>query len=305
MAPPVSLVSEVDEYERTVAGINVHSIRTGRGYGPNIVTVVDDAEFTATGVTAQFPTLGRTTVSDDRVVLTVFMATPEGSRWCGVDVEPGSCLLYHPASEHAGVNPEGLTFAFASIELSKLEEVADDLQVNLGKPHTGVVQVIEPTPTSKRAGSALTEIVVATTAGIQIDSLHRDRLLSAVVSLFPGGPTNPVGSARRMDNRNLISMCVEYAESVGRIPSMRELCAVTHTSERRLRTAFNSVWDASPSHVLRAWALTKARERLNQPRNRETIAVVAREFGFTNPGRFSAYYRSQFGEYPLETRTRA
>jgi AraC-like DNA-binding protein len=301
-APSVLLVSEVDAYERTVAGIKVRSIRTGRGHGPNIVTVVDDAEFTATGVTAQFPTLGRTTLADDRVVLTVFTSTPEGSTWCGVQVEPGTCLLYHPASEHAGVNPEGLSFAFASLELSKLEAVADDLQVNLAKPRSGVVEVVEPSRKSKRAAIALTEIMAGTMAGIQVDSLHRDRLLSAVVSLLSSGPTQAVGSTRRTDHRHLVLMCLEYAESVGRVPSMRELCAVTHTSERRLRTAFTSVWDAPPSQVLRAWALTEARRRLKQLRGGEVIADVAGEFGFTNPGRFSAYYRSQFGEYPSETR---
>jgi AraC family ethanolamine operon transcriptional activator len=106
-----------------------------------------------------------------------------------------------------------------------------------------------------------------------------------------------------MDHRHLVLMCLEYAESVGRVPSMRELCAVTHTSERRLRTAFTSVWDAPPSQVLRAWALTEARRRLKQFRGGNVIADVAGELGFTNPGRFSAYYRSQFGEYPSETRT--
>jgi AraC-like DNA-binding protein len=299
----VSLVSEVDAYERTVAGIEVRSIRTGQGHGPNIVTVVNDAGFTATGVTAQFPTMGRTTLPDDRVVLTVFTSTPEGSTWCGVRVEPGTCLLYHPASEHAGVNPEGLSFAFASLELSKLEAVADDLQANLAKPRNGVVEVVEPSRKSQRAGVALTEIMAGAMAGIRVDSLHRDRLLSEVVGLLSRGPTQAVGSTRRIDDRYLVLMCLEYAESVCRIPSMRELCVETHTSERRLRSAFTSVCEAPPSQVLRAWALTEARKRLKQFQGGEVIADVAGELGFTNPGRFSAYYRSQFGEYPSQTRT--
>jgi AraC-like DNA-binding protein len=51
--------------------------------------------------------------------------------------------------------------------------------------------------------------------------------------------------------------------------------------------------------------LTEARKRLRQLQGGEVIADAAGELGFTNPGRFSAYYRSQFGEYPSETQAHA
>jgi transcriptional regulator GlxA family with amidase domain len=200
------------------------------------------------------------------------------------------------------VNPEGLGFAFASLELSKLEAVADDLQLNLDKPRRGIVKLVEPSRDSQRACVVLTEIMAGTMAGIQVDSLHRDRLLSAVVRLLASGPTRVVGSTRRLDDRQLVSTCLEFAESVGRTPSIRDLCIITHTSERRLRTAFISVLGAPPSQVLRAWALTVARQRVKRLKAGEVIADVARDLGFTNPGRFSNYYHSQFGEYPSETR---
>ncbi len=52
--------------------------------------------------------------------------------------------------------------------------------------------------------------------------------------------------------------------------------------------------------LLRNLRLDAARQRLLSERS-SSVTDVALEFGFGHLGRFSAYYRSRFGELPRQT----
>ena len=100
----------------------------------------------------------------------------------------------------------------------------------------------------------------------------------------------------------MVRACIAFAEAVGRIPSIAELCTVAHVSERRLREAFTDEYDVPPTRFFRAWALGEAHRRLahGDPAD-ESVTQVAADLGFDHLGRFSGHYRRIFEERPSET----
>ncbi|MEK7949195.1 helix-turn-helix domain-containing protein [Luteolibacter soli] len=84
-----------------------------------------------------------------------------------------------------------------------------------------------------------------------------------------------------------------------------DLCLALHVSRRELEYAFRSVFDQSPRDHLETLRLNAIRRSLLQgDGHRETIIAIAYAHGIHHLGRFSASYRTLFGEKPSETRRR-
>ncbi len=76
-----------------------------------------------------------------------------------------------------------------------------------------------------------------------------------------------------------------------------------HVGPRALQRAFRSALDTTPLGYLRAVRLQRAHDdlRVADPTDGTTVAGVAARWGFGNPGRFAAEYRSRFGRSPYDT----
>lgn len=83
--------------------------------------------------------------------------------------------------------------------------------------------------------------------------------------------------------------------------SISDLMRVTGVSARSLFLAFNRFRQSSPMAYLRMTRLNHAREDLLRWAPDTSVTQVALKWGFTHVGRFSMYYREQFGENPSET----
>ena len=127
-------------------GLRLDVVRTGRGYGPNMVRVdVGDLVATASG-SSQFPILSRATVPDDTILVAQITTALPGSRWCGLDLKPNSILLYDSGSEHTGISPAGLRYSIASIGVKSLEESAERHGVVFRRPERGRVVDVGDAP---------------------------------------------------------------------------------------------------------------------------------------------------------------
>ena len=81
-----------------------------------------------------------------------------------------------------------------------------------------------------------------------------------------------------------------------------EICSVLKLSRRTLHRAFHDVTGFGPAAFLRRKRLCHVYSKLNSSDPLRThVTQVATEFGFTELGRFSQYYRALFDEYPSET----
>ena len=249
-----------------------------------------------------FPVLASATMSDDRISFVSITAAPPGNRWCEIDVEPGTTLLYGPGVEHTATTQTGLEYTFVSFRLQALEEAADRLQLKLIPPAKGLVRELAPMP----GVHSLTAILgIGGDQGTSIESAlddHLDILHAAIAAFTTESSQRVVGAGARIDSRHIVHVCIEYAEAIDRAPTLSEMCLVAHVSERRLRQAFTDTFDVPPLRYFRYRSLAQARLTLaNRGDSDCTVGEVASDLGFHNFGRFAHHYESTYGELPSET----
>ncbi|GAA3340084.1 hypothetical protein GCM10017714_18340 [Curtobacterium pusillum] len=96
---------------------------------------------------------------------------------------------------------------------------------------------------------------------------------------------------------------VEYIHDHAAEPvTVADLSAASGLSVRSLQESFRRVFDVTPLTYLRHVRLDRVRaELLDADLRPGTVGDVARRWGFTHLGRFSAFYVERFGEYPKQT----
>ncbi|UYO96524.1 AraC family transcriptional regulator [Microbacterium sp. M28] len=75
-----------------------------------------------------------------------------------------------------------------------------------------------------------------------------------------------------------------------------DVARAVHMSTRGLQRAFQRALDATPGEMLRRARLAGARRDLEQ--TDESVASIARRWGFSHPSRFAAYFRAEYGMLP-------
>lgn len=135
-----------------------------------------------------------------------------------------------------------------------------------------------------------------------VDSLLRALLLAA---------KHPHQSALEEKTKLVAPQCirpaVEMIESEPQLPlTLAGLAAECHVSSRALQQSFSRHMGMSPMTYLRQVRLRRAhRELLESDPSVETVASIARRWGYTNPGRFAAAHAARYGESPAATLRRA
>ncbi len=298
-----SAIVETDGYSRSVRGIDIQSIRTGEGHGPTWISSEVGEHYIATSIRSGFPLLTSTTIGDSLVCAVTIRSAPPGARWCGIDLEPGMVIVYGPQAEHTAINPEGSDFAFTVVKTEALERVASEMHLDLTLPPVGQAQILARSRASQAFGSILAPHVELATLHGRPHGGCTDILTSLAAAVSQQNPMHRVGASPHIDNRRVANTCMEYVDAIGRMPTIAELCFVTHVSERRLRYAFGSTYGQPPSRFIRSWGLNAARKMLLQPHDSatRTVSRTACDIGFTHLGRFAADYKEHFGESPSLT----
>jgi AraC-like DNA-binding protein len=293
---------DADEHAAVFSGMDMDVVRTGRGVGPNTTRVFasDDVTFVSSHI--RFPLLSKTTTEEDRVMIAAISSAPPGNRWCGMDLEPGTVLLYGPGTEHTATSQPGLEYAFVSFRLQALEETADRLHLKLIPPAKGLVRALAPTPEVR---SLTATLGIGNDQGTSIEPALDNRLdifHSAVAAFTAESSVRVVGTGARIDSRHIVHVCIEYAEAIERVPTLTEMCLVAHVSERRLRDAFTNLFGMPPIRYFRFRSLAHARRILTdaEPAG-QTVSGIASNLGFLNFGRFARQYEATYSELPSET----
>jgi AraC-like DNA-binding protein len=115
-----------------------------------------------------------------------------------------------------------------------------------------------------------------------------------------------VDSAARFSSARIAQVCERHAARMRyQGMTLRDLCAVSDASERRVRDAFYDCYGISPTAYLRAAALHEVRRTLLEcPQVRDPVTRAASDCGFWHLSRFASQYRALFGESPSETLAR-
>jgi len=96
---------------------------------------------------------------------------------------------------------------------------------------------------------------------------------------------------------------VEFVHAHAHLPlTLADIAASAGLGVRATQQAFQAALDATPMGYLREVRLERVREELLAgDSDATTVAVVARAWGFSHAGRFSATYAERFHEYPSDT----
>ncbi|MBD8610028.1 helix-turn-helix domain-containing protein [Frigoribacterium sp. CFBP 13729] len=118
---------------------------------------------------------------------------------------------------------------------------------------------------------------------------------ASAVALAPGAPVAP--GARRL------ALAVEYLHAHAHEPiGVADVARAADLSVRGLQVALQRALDVSPTVLLRQIRLDRVHADLSVATpETATVGSVARRWGFSHLGRFSASYHERFGEHPSVT----
>jgi len=101
----------------------------------------------------------------------------------------------------------------------------------------------------------------------------------------------------------IVRQAEDFVEGTGfRAVHVSELCAALNVTRRSLHRAFSETLGIGPIAYLRQRRLSAIHSALRRSDpSATTVMDVAAEHGFSEFGRFAAYYRQLFDEYPAQT----
>jgi AraC family ethanolamine operon transcriptional activator len=221
---------------------------------------------------------------------------------------PADVLVIPPAVEHDGFFHGASSYAALRFDL------ADVASMFAGEP-----QLADPATWCEKNRYRADPAIAALTAGrlpqiVSRLAQHQDELNESsadfwkraivdciTATIFQSLPPDERGtlpSALRLVHR-----VEDYLDEAGMRPvHVSEICAALRVSRRGLHRAFHDVFGIGPVTFLRRKRLCAVHSALRESAPGETtVAEVAMQQGFVEPGRFSQYYRGLFGEYPSDT----
>ena len=299
-APKLVLVTESDDYSKNVRGIDIKVVRVGDHASPTEIRAATTADWVATSMRIGFSVYSRTVLPANMIAVGAVECAPSGARWCGMDLECGDVVVYGPEAEHVAVNPAGMRFSFAVISIDDLARASDRLDVEI-KVTDGSVQRVASSVATQRVRALLPRLPNPALGNERPAALRSPKLINVMSDVLVTAEGDRTAS-RRLNDSRIVLACIECAERNQRIPTIDELSAASHVSERRLREAFHATQGMAPHAFFVTWGLDLARRRLlaADPAS-ATVAWVACGAGFYHLGRFGRYYKAQYGESPSVT----
>lgn len=248
------------------------------------------------------------TSSDEKLIVGMLLSAEDRVTHFAFDMRPADVLVIPPAVEHDGIFHGASSYAALRFDLSDVTSIFAG-EARLRDPATWCEKnCYRADPTLAKATTArLPEIV--SRLGRHQDVLTEDSanfwkraivdcITAAIFQSLPPDEHGTLPSALR-----LVHNVEDYLAAADTRPvHVSELCAALRVSRRGLHRAFHDVFGIGPVTFLRHKRLCAIHSTLKDSSPGETtVAEVALQLGFAEPGRFSQYYRALFGEYPSET----
>jgi AraC-like DNA-binding protein len=130
-------------------------------------------------------------------------------------------------------------------------------------------------------------------------------IAGTVLATFPNTLTDYLDrhDARPLGATAAIRRAVAYIDEHAQEPiTLADIVSASRLSVRALQAGFRRYLDTTPMGYLQKARLNAARlDLIASDPTRETVAVIARRWGFTHLGRFATSYREAFDELPSES----
>ena len=225
---------------------------------------------------------------------------------------PGQALLAVPSAVRTVSHSEG---AFLAIRLRPQElSVAASMMFGTGGEFMVDFDLAEDRVLNLRFGGFSFETVLHRICAlidsysgqsVGLEALGLDQLLyrNLALMLQPEGllrrcVAEPAGGRTR---RPVDAVCQYMENNLQRPITLATLERVSGLSARGLQVAFQKRFGCSPMRWLRDRRLDSVQRHLRDASGSETVASIARSYGFTRLGAFAKSYADRFGELPSAT----
>ena len=289
------------------ADIEVVQLAAGQQQGSLTYLGIDHLEMTLGRFALQVRARG--VINPTRVTLGMVLATSGRVMMWGRDIKPGDVVVIPGGVDLDAIFNTGAAYAAISLSVPYLvahfaneQPLADpDFWTTPGvwstEPHLGVEiahRLAGVFPTLNRN--------IAMASSQSADFLSRTIVEAFVTSLLAALP--PDRSKPIVTGVHLVREVERYAAAAGgRAVHLSEVCATLGVTRRTLHRAFSDTLNVGPAAYLRSCRLLAAHRDLQRSnQTRATIADIAFQHGFAEPGRFAVYYKSMFGQSPSRTR---
>lgn len=288
----------VSGYRDALPEYKLDLVQTGRGSEPTRTWLVEEGGVTMGCTSIAFPMFGHFRSPHDAVTVIAITSAPPSARWAGVDLEPGTVLVYGPDVHHTGISPAGLELTYLTYRIPPMEE---GMGRRAKMPEPGTAAVFE----ARAIGGGLAaEMETFAASAVCQQTGMSDGVEDLIDKLVRKQPS--MTSRRLTASRLIVGECIKVVNARGAATTMPELLRAASASPRRLRQAFSDTYGVPPMRYLQLRVLNTAHKRLSTNGNcNSTVTHVATDLGVAHMGRFAARYREVFGEPPSETISRA
>ena len=304
--------TDPDDYRRSVPGLNINLVLTGSDTFRSDVTWVQLDRLRLVRIVERAPRIAFLALAPASIFVSFPLHSDPQPVWNGIRLRRGEIIL-HSSGEHFhhctnGTARWGL-ISLAPDQLHKFSRALAGRDLELPK----AAQFVRMSP--RIAGHFLRlytqtcELVRSRPdlmAHREVARALEQDLIHALVNVLTSG--KPRGNSNTRQRHAAIMDRFEYIlkSQHGRPLPTPELCAAIGVPERTLRMCCTEFVGQSPLSYARLQRLNLARSQLMRSNlATASIATIARNFGFSEPGRFAAAYRSIFGEAPSATLRRS
>jgi AraC-like DNA-binding protein len=286
------------------AGLEVTQMSSASISGDLVFAKADDIIYSSGLLNGQVALRGP--LSPKMLTVGVGLRMGPGTRHWLEETPTGSVGVFHAGDEHDAFYTPGSLYATATLSLERLEQLAANEGLVLDRRALGGTGI---------HGHLLAPAIVRNLRHA-FDLIHCGRfprgsagarvgetLLRSIILHIGGEPT---GHNRR-DGEEAHATIVRRARSyildhLSEPISLGDLAKAAITSRRTLFRAFTDILDDTPQTYIRRLRLHRIRHDLASDEERAcTIALIANQWGMSELGRMSGWYRELFGERPSDT----
>jgi AraC-like DNA-binding protein len=287
------------------AQIDVLQLERGRLRGYLTHMIVDGMPLSVGAFSIGVRTRG--VLSEDRVTIGMLTGCTDRVTHWSHEMQPADVLVIPPGDAHDGRYHGGASYAAISLDQADIASV-------FGEPR--LRELGSAPKTHYRADLHGGEFVLRRLREI-VSRLEDPRsvwsadaaafwkrsIIEIMAATILSNEPADEDDAAMLSARRIVGKVENYLEACGSRPvHISEICCEVHVSRRTLHRAFHDAIGIGPVAFLRCRRLCSVHSvlRSSDP-EATTIADVAMDQGFLNPGRFSGYYHQLFDEYPSET----
>jgi AraC family ethanolamine operon transcriptional activator len=304
-----TVVDSIDALRTPIGNSDIEVVQLGQGRLSGRITRVSLGDVSFSRGAFSLPIRATGIFSRTAVTIAVLLkCSGEAKNWLGV-FHPGDMSITPPGFDHYSTYTGAAAFACLSLEPSALRRI-----------FVGEDRMSDPAFWSRRHiyrarnGCRRAELEEILRLGFEklsdrttVPESTTDYWERTLVDAFLGNMGAPLleGDAALVaaSGARIVREVEHYVDARQHRPiHISELCSHLNVSRRTLHRCFEDAVGIGPSAFLRHKRLCSVHSALRRLDPKNTLVTqVAIDFGFLELGRFSAQYRSLFGEYPHET----